>query len=92
VIFYPVAGVGGKSFFGDDVFIKRIVAVEGDSVEVRMTHDAGVICVYSTTGVLRATVACELQFAAVALLASTCRSCDDAMWWHMPKLEWIACR
>lgn len=35
IIFYPVAGVGQKSVFGDDVFIKRIVAVEGDTVEVK---------------------------------------------------------
>ncbi|KAI8463543.1 MAG: peptidase S24/S26A/S26B/S26C [Monoraphidium minutum] len=36
VIFHPVAGVGNRSIFGDDVFIKRVVAVEGDTVEV---HD-----------------------------------------------------
>jgi hypothetical protein len=35
VIFHPVEGVGRKSILGDDVFIKRVVAVEGDSVEVR---------------------------------------------------------
>ena len=35
VIFNPVEGVGRKSIFGEDVFIKRIVAVEGDTVEVR---------------------------------------------------------
>jgi signal peptidase I len=35
IIFHPVAGVGSRSLFDDDVFIKRIVAVEGDTVEVR---------------------------------------------------------
>lgn len=35
IIFHPVEGVGNKSIFGDDVFIKRVVAVEGDTVEVR---------------------------------------------------------
>jgi hypothetical protein len=34
IIFHPVAGVGNRSIFGDDVFIKRVVAVEGDTVEV----------------------------------------------------------
>jgi len=36
IIFHPGQGVGRKSFLGDDVFIKRVVAVEGDKVEV---HD-----------------------------------------------------
>jgi len=35
VIFHPVDGVGTKDLFGDNVFIKRVVAVEGDTVEVR---------------------------------------------------------
>ena len=35
VIFHPVEGVGTKDLFGDNVFIKRVVAVEGDTVEVR---------------------------------------------------------
>jgi signal peptidase I len=35
VIFHPVEGVGSKDMFGDNVFIKRVVAVEGDTVEVR---------------------------------------------------------
>jgi hypothetical protein len=35
VIFHPVEGVGSKDLFGDNVFIKRVVAVEGDTVEVR---------------------------------------------------------
>lgn len=34
IIFHPTEGVGRKSFLGDDVFIKRVVAVEGDTVEV----------------------------------------------------------
>lgn len=37
VIFHPVEGVGTKDLFGDNVFIKRVVAVEGDTVEVRGT-------------------------------------------------------
>jgi len=36
IIFHPVEGVGSRSLFNDDVFIKRVVAVEGDTVEV---HD-----------------------------------------------------
>eukprot|EP00798_Chlamydomonas_sp_ICE-L_P002649 gene2649-5027_t len=36
VIFHPPDGVVEKNLFGDDVFIKRIVAVAGDTVEV---HD-----------------------------------------------------
>lgn len=35
MIFHPVDGVGSKDLFGDNVFIKRVVAVEGDTVEVR---------------------------------------------------------
>lgn len=36
IIFHPVKGVGrGGSFLDDDVFIKRIVAVAGDKVEVK---------------------------------------------------------
>ena len=34
MIFHPVEGVTQKSLFSDDVFIKRIVAVEGDVIEV----------------------------------------------------------
>jgi hypothetical protein len=34
VIFHPVDGVGSADLFGDNVFIKRVVAVEGDTVEV----------------------------------------------------------
>jgi signal peptidase I len=34
VIFHPVEGVGSKDIFGDNVFIKRVVAVGGDTVEV----------------------------------------------------------
>lgn len=34
IIFHPAEGVAGKSFMGDDVYIKRVVAVEGDTVEV----------------------------------------------------------
>jgi len=35
VIFHPAKGIGrGSSIFDDDVFIKRIVAVAGDTVEV----------------------------------------------------------
>jgi signal peptidase I len=33
IIFHPPFSKGG--FFDDDVFIKRVVAVEGDTVEVR---------------------------------------------------------
>lgn len=35
IIFHPVDGVGQKSWLGDDVFIKRIVGVAGDTIEVR---------------------------------------------------------
>lgn len=35
VIFHPVKGVGRGGLFGDDVFIKRIVAVAGDTIEVK---------------------------------------------------------
>lgn len=36
IIFHPTKGVGrGGGLFDDDVFIKRIVAVAGDTVEVR---------------------------------------------------------
>ena len=35
VIFHPPFSRGGGSFLEDDVFIKRVVAVEGDIVEVR---------------------------------------------------------
>jgi signal peptidase I len=36
VIFHPTVGVGrGPSLFDDDVFIKRVVAVEGQTVEVK---------------------------------------------------------
>lgn len=34
MIFHPVEGVGSKDLFGDNVFIKRVVAVAGDTVEV----------------------------------------------------------
>ncbi len=34
IIFHPIEGVGQHGLFNDDVFIKRIVAVEGDTVEV----------------------------------------------------------
>lgn len=37
IIFHPVEGVGSRGLFNDDVFIKRIVAVDGDTVEVRVT-------------------------------------------------------
>lgn len=45
VIFYPVDGVGQETIFGKDVFIKRIVAVGGDTVQVciflhEVVHDA----------------------------------------------------
>ncbi|KAF5842697.1 peptidase S24/S26A/S26B/S26C [Dunaliella salina] len=36
IIFHPAKGIGASSFMDDDVFIKRIVAVEGDVIEV---HD-----------------------------------------------------
>lgn len=36
IIFHPTEGVGkGPGFLDDNVFIKRVVAVEGDTVEVR---------------------------------------------------------
>lgn len=36
IIFHPAKGIGrGASFLDDDVFIKRIVAVAGDTVEVK---------------------------------------------------------
>lgn len=35
IIFHPIDGVGQKSWLGDDVFIKRIVGVAGDTIEVR---------------------------------------------------------
>lgn len=35
IIFHPAAGIGHKDFFNDDVFIKRIVATAGDTVEVK---------------------------------------------------------
>jgi len=35
VIFHPVPGVTPKKLFGEDVFIKRIVALEGDEIEVK---------------------------------------------------------
>jgi len=35
VIFHPVQGVGRGGLLGDDVFIKRIVAVAGDTIEVK---------------------------------------------------------
>lgn len=35
MIFYPVEGVGKGGIFGRDVFIKRVVAKGGDTVEVR---------------------------------------------------------
>ena len=31
----PIEGYSQRSFFGDDIFIKRIVAVAGDTIEVR---------------------------------------------------------
>ena len=34
MIFHPVPGVTPKRLFGEDVFIKRIVALEGDTLEV----------------------------------------------------------
>ncbi len=34
IIFHPGQGIGRKSILGDDVFIKRVVAVEGDELEV----------------------------------------------------------
>lgn len=35
IIFHPVTGVGKNSWFNDDVFIKRVVAVEDDVLEVK---------------------------------------------------------
>jgi signal peptidase I len=36
IIFHPVEGVGSPStWLNENVFIKRVVAVEGDTVEVR---------------------------------------------------------
>lgn len=37
VIFHPP--FGERTWFDDDVFIKRVVAVEGDTVEVRAQRD-----------------------------------------------------
>lgn len=34
IIFYPVEGIVPKRMFGQDVFIKRIIGLEGDSIEV----------------------------------------------------------
>eukprot|EP00967_Tisochrysis_lutea_P146190 scaffold275555_cov21-Tisochrysis_lutea.AAC.2 len=34
IIFHPAKGIGASSFMDDDVFIKRIVAVEGDVIEM----------------------------------------------------------
>jgi hypothetical protein len=45
VIFHPVEGVGSKDLFGDNVFIKRVVAVEGDTVEVRGAKQQLAMCV-----------------------------------------------
>jgi hypothetical protein len=41
IIFHPVEGVGSRGLFNDDVFIKRVVAVEGDTVEVNPGEAAG---------------------------------------------------
>lgn len=38
IIFHPVPGVTPKKWFGEDVFIKRIVALEGDVIEVTQLH------------------------------------------------------
>lgn len=48
VIFHPVEGVGSKDLFGDNVFIKRVVAVEGDTVEVGVV--ALCVCVFGGEG------------------------------------------
>ena len=54
IIFHPVEGVGSRSLFNDDVFIKRVVAIEGDTVEVSkedkdchwMLHAGGLIHIW----------------------------------------------
>lgn len=38
VIFHPVPGITPKRLFGEDVFIKRIVGLEGDSIEAMQIH------------------------------------------------------
>lgn len=48
VIFHPVEGVGRRGLLGDDVFIKRVVAVEGDTVEV---GGRGCLCGVGAEGV-----------------------------------------